>query len=99
MPLPERIQNAPELEMGLELFYNAFMDLTSCRGAGYGTEGPIPWTVVRQWADVHGLSEEQTEDLEYHIPRMDEAYLTHKAKKMAAANKPPPSTKRPKGRR
>lgn len=85
--------------MGLELFYNAFMDLTSCRGTGYGTEGPIPWTAVRQWARERELDEEQAEDLEYHIPQMDEVYLKHKAKKLAAATKPPPTTKRPrKGR-
>jgi hypothetical protein len=97
MPLPERIQNAPELLMGLELFYGAFMDLTSCRGTGYGTEGPIPWTAVRQWAQVHGLDEEQAEDLEYYIAQMDETYLKFKTKKLTAQTKAPSS--RPKGRK
>lgn len=79
--------------MGLELYYGAFMDLTSCRGTGYGTEGPIPWTVVRQWAEAYQLSDEQTEDLQYHIPRMDEVYLKFKAKKLAVQNKAPPVRK------
>jgi len=80
--------------MGLELFYMAFLDLTSCRSAGYSTEGLIPWTATRQWAASYQLDEEQTEDLEYHIPRMDEVYLRFKTRKMAAANKSPPSRKR-----
>lgn len=82
MPLPQSIQNAPELFIGLEIYYSAFLDLTSCRTGGYGTEGPIPWLAARQWAQVNELSEEQTEDLLFHIPRMDESYLKHKAKKL-----------------
>lgn len=97
MPLPQRIQNAPELHLGLELYYLAFLDLTSCRTAGYGTEGPIPWTATRQWAEAHDLSGEQLEDLEYHIPRMDEVYLKFKAKKLEASTKTPPGPR--KGRR
>lgn len=85
--------------MGLELFYGAFMDLTTCRGTGYGTEGPIPWTVVRQWADIHGLDEEQIEDLEYFIPRMDEAYLKFKTKKMTEKTKTPPTPRAPRRRK
>jgi hypothetical protein len=91
MPLPDRIQNAPELVLGLELYYGAFMDLTSCRGTGYGTEGPIPWDKVVQWAEKYGLDEEQEDDLVYHIPQMDEVYLKFKAKKLSATTKTPPA--------
>lgn len=45
---------------------------------------------MRMWGEAHELSQEQQEDLEYHIGRMDEAYLKHKTKKLTAANKPPP---------
>jgi hypothetical protein len=87
--LPERIKNAPELQLGLELYYGAFLELSSCRSVGFGAEGPIPWTAVNQWARAHQLSEEQEEDLLYHIERMDEVYLKFKDKKA----KPPPAPK------
>lgn len=82
MPLPESIQNATELFLGLELYYQGFLDLSSCRSTGYSTEGPIPWLAVREWALLHELDEEQTEDLHYHIASMDEVYLKFKAKKL-----------------
>lgn len=75
------------------MYYQAFMDLTSCRTTGYGTEGPIPWTATQQWAETHDLDNEQLEDLHYFIPQMDDVYLKHKAKKLAAGNKPPPRGK------
>jgi len=90
MTLPEKIQNAPDLLLGLGLYYRAFLDLTSCRTAGYGTEGPISWKDTVQWAEKYELDEEQEEDLLYLVGQMDNAYLNHKTKKLAAANKPPP---------
>lgn len=69
---------------GLQLYYRAFMDLTSCRAALYGAEGPIKWTAIVMWADVNGLDGEQLEDLMYHIGKMDVVYLEHKAKKIKA---------------
>lgn len=82
MPLPDKIANAPELFLGLELYYKAFLDLTTCRGQGYGTEGPIGWLVIKEYADAHGLSIEQRDDLFYHIQHMDAAYLNFKASKL-----------------
>lgn len=82
MPLPERIANAPELYLGLELYYAAFMDLTTCRGQGYGTEGPISWLVIAEYADRNEIEGEQREDLFYHIQHLDAAYLEFKGKKL-----------------
>lgn len=90
LPIPDRIKNAPDLELGLELYYGAFFDLTSCRNALHNTEGPVPWDKVRLWAYENELDDEQTGDLHFYLGMMDEAYLKFKAKKMAAANKPPP---------
>lgn len=87
LPLPLSIQNAPDLTRGLELYYRAFFDLSTCRSGIHGTEGPIQWTAIIQWATVYGLSEEQREDLVHHIGQMDEVYLKFKAKKMTAAAK------------
>lgn len=93
MPLPERIKTAPELFLGLDLYYRAFLDLTSCRNVGSGSEGPIPWIAILQWAEAYQLSGEQREDLFYHIGVMDDVYLKFKAKK-ATIN--PPSLPGPK---
>lgn len=87
MPLPERIANAPELYLGLELYYRAFLDLTSCRGQGYGTEGPISWLSIKDYADAQELDLDQRDDLFYHIQHMDLAYLKHKSEKLKAKPK------------
>lgn len=84
LPLPDSIQNAPTLFQGLQLFYSAFMDLTSCRGQGYGTEGPIPWLSISQYCNIHGITGEQREDVIYHVQNMDAVYLEHKGKVLKA---------------
>lgn len=93
LPLPARIANAPEVEFGLELFYTAFLDLTSCRGQGYGTEGPISWLTINQYADAKGYQEEQREDLFYFMQQMDSVYLDFKSKKLKEKVKQPPKKK------
>jgi hypothetical protein len=80
MPLPQAIANAPELELGLDLFFVAFMDLTTCRAIGMA-EGPIPWTAVRDYCDELLLEGDQREDMFHHIREMDTVYLKHRAKK------------------
>lgn len=82
MPLPPKIANAPEVQFGLHLYYLAFMDLTSCRGTGYGTEGPISWLAVNAYADAKEIVDEQREDLFYFVGKMDLVYLNHKAQKI-----------------
>lgn len=73
LPLPERIKNAPQLELGLELYYTAFLDLMTSRG-GMG-DGAISWQVAQEYGLVNSFDEEQIEDLHYHITRMDDAYM------------------------
>ena len=65
--------NAPDLEMGLELFYGAFLDLTTCR-IGMG-DGPISWLAVDEYCHSLGLDAEATSDMHYYIGKMDYAYL------------------------
>lgn len=84
VPLPQAIANAPELELGLDLFYIAFMDLTTCRAMGM-VEGPIPWTAVQSYCDELLLEGDQRDDMFYHIREMDGAYLKHKSGKVAKA--------------
>lgn len=78
-PLPKRIQEAPELEQHLVLYYNAFWDLSSCRSVGFGY-GPIPWTAVTDWCILYGLDAEQIHLMHRYIRKMDEVYLKHHAK-------------------
>ena len=80
MPIPEKIRNAPTLLPGLELYYDAFLDLNSCRQLGMGV-GPIPWMAVSDYAVAMGLSREQTEDLHHHMRAMDNAYSEYWSKK------------------
>lgn len=75
MPLPDRIQNAPELFPGLDWFYNAFMDLSGCRELGYGVQGPIDWLTIQRYCEVYSVEGEQREDMFYHIQRLDRAFL------------------------
>lgn len=87
-PIPERILNAPQLEVGLEWYYEAFGKLTTCRSIGMGA-GPIPWTAMNDYGIRYGLDGEEQDDFEYLIGAMDDAYLKHAAaqqeKKSAAA--------------
>ena len=78
-PLPDRIKNAPELMLGLELYFGAFFDLSSSR-SGLG-DGPISFMSVREYAQIYEFSEEQTEDLHYFILEMDKVFLDWKKKK------------------
>jgi hypothetical protein len=80
LPFPERIANAPDLLTGLELYYLAFFELCDSRNVGM-TLGPIPWKVIHDYCKAYNLSEEQTEEMHYHIREMDSAYLQHQRKK------------------
>lgn len=74
MPLPPKIANAPELQVGLEFYYSAFLELTSCRFLGFG-EGPISYLAMQNYCEVNDVVGEQRDDLVYHIQQMDAAYL------------------------
>ncbi len=78
MPLPKKIENAPALDIGLELFYIGFMDLTTCRSVGFG-EGPIPWTAKLAYANELELEGDQRDDLFYYIGELDTTYMEHRA--------------------
>lgn len=86
-PIPERIANAPFLFQGLELYLQAFMELTSCRGLGYGSIGPIPWLSIQTYCEVYDIVDEQREDLFYHVQRLDKVYMEWQRDKAAAEQK------------
>lgn len=72
--MPQKILDAPELHLGLELYWTAYEDLSSCRPSGFGTVLPISTTTALDYAGAMGLDGEQTEALVYLVRRMDEAF-------------------------
>tara|TARA_R110000772_G_scaffold136315_1_gene245036 strand:- start:762 stop:1001 length:240 start_codon:yes stop_codon:yes gene_type:complete len=75
------MQNAPELGVGLELFYNGFHDLSTCRSLGFGAMSGIPWTAVSEYCDQLGLTADLRDDMHHHVRSMDETYLAFVNKK------------------
>jgi hypothetical protein len=80
LPLPERMQNAPRLWLGLELYWQAFWDLTTCRTSGWSV-APIPWSAMKEYAEVLELDDEQRESMFYLVRAMDNAYMDFRARK------------------
>lgn len=85
-PIPDRILNAPELQLGLQLYLNAFFELESERTSnGYGPS-PIPWSSMAQYASVFEFTEELRDDLFFHIRAMDHEYLKRVYAKIKTAS-------------
>lgn len=76
LPLPDKIQNAPDLLPGLELYYLAFMELSDSRSMGMSL-GPISWKVIHDYCVAIGLDTDQTEEMHYHLKQLDMCYLEH----------------------
>ena len=72
--ISQEILDAPELQIGLELYWIAFCELGTCRPSAMAGVAPIPWTAVEQWADKEELDEEQNQRLHLILGRMDKAY-------------------------
>lgn len=73
-PMPERIAKAPELNLGLEMYLQAFFDLDSERSHGMGLTR-IPWSSIADYAIAFEYDDEQTASLFHHIRSMDEENL------------------------
>lgn len=84
-PLPERIQNAPELALGLEFYYNAFDQLGRERPAGLGLSF-IPLSSIIYYAQWVGLSESETQDFIVLIQKLDEAFIRWRQQKDGKSN-------------
>jgi len=86
LPFPQAIQKAPDLWIGLELFFGAFMDLDGDRPSGW-TVRPIPWTVIMDYAQAYNITGEQREDLLHFVRAMDKAYIERETKKQKRKKK------------
>jgi hypothetical protein len=80
-PVPESILNAPELQIGLQLYLQAFLDLDSERTQGLS---PIPWLSIRHYGQAYEFDERQTEDLFYFVKKLDIAHMKRMAAKLEA---------------
>jgi hypothetical protein len=76
IPLPEKIANAPTINRGLEPYYIAFWELTTCRPSGFGV-GQIPWTAVDDYARRMGWEDETYEDLLDFTRAMDRTFMAY----------------------
>lgn len=74
MPLPDKIANKPELIGGLEIYWKAFVELSSDRQIGMA-EGPIPWSSMNMWAIRHGIYGDDFDRFIAILRSLDEAYL------------------------
>jgi hypothetical protein len=79
--IPENIQNAPELLPGLQMYYDAFIALTSCRSLGYGVMGGIPWTAINDYAERYEIHGAQFDRLVFYVQALDNHYLNEVRKK------------------
>jgi len=81
MPVPDKIKNAPTLQSGLEFYYTAFIELSTCRDAGMGA-GPIPWESIHKMGTDHlDLDEEDFDRFVQIIRGMDLTYLDYQESK------------------
>lgn len=78
--IPDIIANAPQLLPGLQLYWNAWMDLWTCRRE---SGSMIPWSEIQYWADSNTLPPLQVADLHTHIRALDLAFLAWKRDKDA----------------
>lgn len=86
--LPDFIENAPTLTNGLELFFNAFLDLENDRAVGFGI-GPISWQVINEYCVVNDILDDQRHEMFYHIRKMDSVYIELMTEKSKSKTKPP----------
>lgn len=90
--IPDVLQTAPELQEGLDLFWDAFGVLSTTRQLGQGFIGPIPWDKIMEYCDRRELEEEQVERMLDYLRAMDSVFQAHvntKAKATWLAPSPP----------
>lgn len=61
-PLPEFIQNAPEISDADATYFEAYVKLDATRFNSLGGMGSIPWFHILQYGEYLGLDSEDLED-------------------------------------
>lgn len=93
--MPKWLIEKPEILIGLEWYYRAFTDLSTCRSYGM-SEGPIPWLAVNEYAIRHRMTHQEFDDLWEVVRKLDAVYIKERAGKAKIENsrigsKQPPS--------
>ena len=73
-PYPDSIRKAPELDLGLGLYMQAFLDLDSSRLNGMSM-GRIPWLTIYDYCDRIEVVGDQRIDLIYCVQALDAWYV------------------------
>lgn len=79
--LPDKIKEAPELMPGLELYYEAFTELSNTRPITQGGLGAIPWTAINEWAKRYDIEGSDFERLATYVRSLDAEYIKYVSKK------------------
>ena len=90
-PLPKKIAEKPQLSFGLELYWQAFLELNTCRPGGFGV-CPIPWSVIRDYAETFMFDSDQEEALYFHVRALDNVFMKYHEDKINSKSK---SVKKP----
>lgn len=81
--IPDFLRDAPTLNVGLELYWDAFGALTTCRSIGSGAMGPIPWTAIMQYCGHMEINDfDQIERMIDYLRAMDKTYIEHFSNKL-----------------
>lgn len=83
-PIPDAIANAPDLQDGLDLYLNAFIELSTCRPP----DGYIPWTAIVDYCRAYEFDRELIDETLVIIRRVDQEiqeFRYERAKKKAQA--------------
>lgn len=83
--LPPVIKNAPEIQTGLELYWDAYHDLSSTRAPAFEGVSPIPWTALLIYSEKYEFSDTQFEWLVYITGKLDDALQKYHRSKAEAA--------------
>lgn len=83
LKVPDRIVNQPDLMPGLELFYTAFINLSSDRLSAFEL-GPIPTMSILNYASYHEIEGVDAQNFLYIIRCMDNVFINFHDKKQKA---------------
>ncbi len=88
MALPDKLKNAPTLHMGLEFYFNAFKELSTCRVSTFSL-GCITYFMCCEYCDRNNVTGDQREDFIVIIQAMDDAYMKYVNSKKPASKSDP----------
>ena len=78
-PLPDKIANTPDLELGLDFYLEIYLDLCSDKDVGFG-EGPIPWSSMNEYAYRYDITGDDFERMVAIVRSADAEIVKHRQK-------------------